>query len=222
MNLNELNHKLLDDVDYVDVHKFSELPPAPDEMRFVDFLSEPKGLRCFLVPKGSSRGDFMDKHEHLLDPRLTPIYKHNSICVRQDSSFPIPGFYIISPTQHYRFIDEISEIMSIRLFYIIRTIRKAMREVLDIPFIYMYYEEKASKHGDVHFWLLPIYNASESNILLRLELETYLNSFSFHKEKEKIFKLNEKLRKHILDIRLKEKDDCLQKNLEVYFGAEKS
>jgi diadenosine tetraphosphate (Ap4A) HIT family hydrolase len=220
MSLSELKYESLGDcVDCIDVSKFSELPQAPIGMRFIDFLSEPKGLRCFLVPKGSSRGDFMDKQEHLLDQRLVPIYKNDSICVRQDSSFPIPGFYIVSPVQHFRFMDEMPEILSIRMFYIIRTLRKAMREVLGIPFIYMFYEEKLSRHGDVHYWLLPIYNISESNILLRFDLESYLNSFDFHKEKDTILKLNDKLREYLLDIKLKEKDDALKKNLEIDFGA---
>jgi diadenosine tetraphosphate (Ap4A) HIT family hydrolase len=139
--------------------------------------------------------------------------------VRQDPSFPVPGFYIVSPTHHCRFMDEMPEILSIRMFYIIWFLRKAMRDVLGIPYVYMFYEEKASRRGDLHFWLLPIYNISEDNILLRFDLESYLNSFDFHLEKERILSTNNTLREYFLKYNLRERDDCLQNSLKILFGG---
>lgn len=209
--MNNLQQK--NNIPYIDVKKFSDLPNPPEGFRYVDFLSAPYGLRCFLLPKEFPRGKFMDEHEDLLDERLTPIYKHKGICVRPDSSFPIPGFYIVSPIEHYRSMDEMSALDNLRTFFIIRTIRKAMRDVLGIKFIYMFYEEKIKKHGDVHYWLLPIYDISEDNILLRLDIEKYLNKFEFNNEKDRILDFNNKLRDYIQSIDLLGQDNLLIQNL---------
>lgn len=139
---------------YFDVNNLTELPELPKGLRFFDFIGGTKELRCFVATEDMPRNQFIEEYEDSLDACLKPIYKFNGICVKQDASYALPGFYIISPTNHYRSIDEIDEITHLRLFFILREIRKAMREVLQIEHIHLYYEEKKSKSCNVHYWYM--------------------------------------------------------------------
>ncbi|MBU6383707.1 MAG: hypothetical protein KGR16_05270 [Verrucomicrobia bacterium] len=194
---------------YYDVEKYEDLPSPPSGQRFLDCVSEPKGLRCYLVPADLPRGKFLEDYEDILDERLKPIYKYKGVCVRQDSSFFVPAFYIVHPVSSVTALDFLDELTNIRTFFILRVIRKAMRDVLGIHHIHMYYHEKLHKNGDVHYSLLPLYNITKDDILLRFDLMKYVKKFIFSEEKDKILEFNCKVRAYLDAIELKKQDEAL-------------
>ncbi|MDD3182300.1 MAG: hypothetical protein PHD48_05815 [Alphaproteobacteria bacterium] len=209
----------------LEVKSLSELPQPPDGYRYFDFIGGSKGLKCFLVPKDTPRGKFMNDIEPQLDECLMPIYKKNGICVRQDASFALPGFYIVNPIEHYRSMDEIGEVDNLRLALIVREIRKGMREALGIKHIHMYYEEKANKACNVHYWLMPIVDIVKYPTIAHVRPMEYLKQFSIADHRETILEYNEKMRSYIRDTHLAEKDEDLVRRMETparHLSARKS
>ena len=194
-------------MNFFDVNHLNELPDPPNGMRYFDFIGGDKNLRCFLVPETTARPVFIENNEHLLDPTMHAIYSNNGICVRQDSSHPLPGFYIISPTSFYKSIDLLEEDKMMRIFFILREIRKSMREVLGIEFIHLYYEERQLISSNVHFWLLPIYNIKDHPRIYNFDIKKYLDSFTFDSARSKILEFNEKMRLHLNSVNLLERDN---------------
>jgi len=200
-------------MEYFDVSKMEDLPAPPQGFRYFDFIGGSKELRCFLVHEDTPRGLFIEENEHLLDPCLQPIFKNNGICVRQDPSFPTPGFYIVSPTRNFRFFDEIDEVTHLRMSHVIREIRKGMREALGIQYIYLYYEEKAKKSNNVHYWLVPLYHIDSRTRIYNFKVKEYLEKFVFSDERKKILDFNQKMRNYLEKVKLLEKDQKLLERL---------
>lgn len=202
-------------MDYIDVYAVSDLPEAPEGYRYFDFIGGEKELRCFIVPDTLSRGIFMAENSALLGDALQPIYHHNGICVAQDASSAMPGFYIVHPVQHYRSLDDMPELLHLRLSFIIREMRQAMRDVLGVETCHVLYEEKPAKNksSHVHYWMLPLYESENKPRLYNFNIREYMNGFSFVENKEKILHFNQKMRMHFESIALTEKDDSLVKKL---------
>lgn len=198
---------------YYDVYALSELPSLAKGLRYFDFIGGTKELRCFIVPEETPRNEFIEKNEDLLDPCLKPIYKNQGIIVKQDASFPLPGFYIVCPTKHYRSLDEMDEVTHLRLFFILREIRRGMREVLGIEHAHVFYEEKANKSCNVHYWILPIQDIVKYPRIYELDVKKYLEQFSFTKERDNILDFNQKMIAFIEEIDLLQRDNQLMKRL---------
>jgi diadenosine tetraphosphate (Ap4A) HIT family hydrolase len=196
---------------FFDIANASELPPLPEGYRYFDCIGGTQEKRYFLAPKDIPRTYFFKNYEHLLDECLFPIYNHNGICVRQDSSFPIPGFYIVSPVEHYTSLDQMDLILNNRLFLILHEIRKGMRERLGIKLTILIYEEKPKKSCCVHFLLLPIYSDSYSSSE-SFNFYNYLLSyeFSYRKYRNDILAYNQKMKDYIKQIKLQELDDLIE------------
>lgn len=203
-------------MDYIDVSNISELPVPPAGMRYFDFIGGEKEVRCFLAPENMSRGTFMDENKSLLGEALQPIYEHNGVLVSQDTSCPLPGFYIVSPTQHFRSMDKVGEDIHLRLAFIMRHVRKAMREVLGIEYVHVLYEEKAKKGCHVHYWMMPIVDIEKNPRLDDIDINAYMQSFSYKENKDKICEFNTKMREHFKELNLKCLDDNLLKSLLEY------
>lgn len=203
---------------YYDVIDLSELPAPPDGFRYFDFIGGTKELRCYLAPKEMPRSEFLQKWESELDPCLQPIYKNQKICVKQDASFALPGFYIVSPLDHYHCLDDMPEELVLRLSFIIYTIRKGMRHVLGIDRVHIYYEEKPSPSATVHYWIMPIHNQetvdtsvtmqTRSSLVYDLKVGEYLGQFCYSQNKETILQYNAKMRAYIAHEGLLEKDNA--------------
>jgi diadenosine tetraphosphate (Ap4A) HIT family hydrolase len=194
-----------------DIANASELPPLPEGYRYFDCIGGTQEKRYFLAPQDIPRTYFLKNYEHLLDECLFPIYNHNGICVRQDPSFPIPGFYIVSPVEHYTSLDQMDLILNNRLFLILHEIRKGMRERLGIKLTILIYEEKPKKSCSVHFLLLPIYSDSYSSSE-SFNFYNYLLSyeFSYRKYRNDILAYNQKMKDYIKEIKLQELDDLIE------------
>lgn len=197
---------------YVDVNDRSEIPQAPSGWRYLDFLGGSTGLRAYLVPEGLPRLDFVREHAALLDPVLAPIYECEGISVRQDASYALPGFYILSFDRHYRSLDEIDTVTHLRSTFLIREVRLAMREAIDVQYVHIHYEEKPSESCNVHYWLMPVRDpdTNESPPITRLNIKEYLRRFKFPEERPRMLAYNEAMVRHFEATGLRVRDQELQ------------
>jgi hypothetical protein len=140
------------------VHALEELPQPPPGHRWLEFIGGP-GWNCFLLPESLSRCEFLRDYGDELDPVLAPIYDSRGIVVRQDTTFPLRGFYIIATHEVVPSLDAMSLEMHLRIAVIVRAVRQALRSVLGVRNVHLYYQETPLPTSSVHYWLLPVDNA---------------------------------------------------------------
>lgn len=192
--------------EFIDVYNLSELPKINKNYRYLDFLGGTKQFRCYIVPKDMPRCIFIEKNRNVLDEILLPIYIDDDICISQDASYPLPGFYIISLRKHFKNIMELDFGIYNKINFWIYEMRKAMKKVLNIDYVNIYYEEKTSNSANVHYWLMPV--VIKNNVVPKLHdlyLREYLESFKLSDNKEIIKNYNERLKKYIKDNKISEK-----------------
>ena len=194
---------------YYDVNDVSELPPLPEQFRYFDFIGGTKEFRCFVVSRDLARSKFMEQNKELFDESLRPLYENKGIIVKQDASFALPGFYIVSFSKQYRSLDEIDEVTFLRAQLILREIRKGMRERLGIQYTHVYYEEKNALSQNVHYWIVPI-DIENCPRLYKMDIKKYLDQFLFSQNREKIIRNNALLQAYIHEIDLLKKDNDLE------------
>jgi diadenosine tetraphosphate (Ap4A) HIT family hydrolase len=203
-------------VTYVDVWSRADIPGSPDpSRRYLDFLGGTKELRCFLVPAELPRAQFMQRHPDLLDAALAPIYEHHGICVRQDASYALPGFYIVSLTRHFRSFDEFDGVTNQRFFLIARDVRRGMRK-LGVENANIYCEEKPDPSCNVHLWLLPVHGdgSKNSTAITRLNVKDYLSRFRLSDQRDTILDYNSRMRDYLRETELVRRDDELSRALD--------
>ena len=184
--------------EYIDVNSLEELPELDNDYRYLDFLGGTKQYRCYIVSKDLPRCIFMEKYREKLDKILLPIYMDEDICISQDASYALPGFYIISLRCHYRNIIELNYDLFKKINFWVYEIRKAMKEVLNIEYVNIYYEEKTSKSANVHYWLMPV--STQEKIAPKLHylyLKEYLEQFKLTDNRKQIEEYNAKIKKYI-------------------------
>ncbi|MFA7418459.1 MAG: hypothetical protein WCZ90_02145 [Melioribacteraceae bacterium] len=81
------------------------------------------------------------------------VYKSNSFTIGQDWECPIPAFFIFAPNRKVRTIDEFSEAEASEYIFLVRKLRKGMKEVLNIEDVY-FFQNEDTKH-DYHLWIFP-------------------------------------------------------------------
>lgn len=191
---------------YIDVNSLDELPELDSKYRYLDFLGGTKQYRCYIVSKDLPRCMFMEEYREKLDKILLPIYMDDDICISQDASYALPGFYIISMRKHYKNIIELNYELFEKINFWIYQIRKAMKEALNIEYVNVYYEEKTSKSANVHYWLMPV--KTRENIAPKLHylyLKDYLEQFKLADNRKQIEDYNEEMKKYIRENRISEK-----------------
>lgn len=192
--------------EYIDVNSLEELPELDNEYRYLDFLGGTKQYRCYIVSKDLPRCVFMEKYREKLDKILLPIYMDEDICISQDASYALPGFYIISLRNHYRNITELNYELFEKINFWVYEIRKAMKEVLNIEYVNVYYEEKTSKSANVHYWLMPVKTQEKIAPKLHyLYLKEYLEQFKLTENRKQIEDYNVKVKKYIKENKISEK-----------------
>jgi diadenosine tetraphosphate (Ap4A) HIT family hydrolase len=86
------------------------------------------------------------------------IAETENFAARQDFEIPIPGFIIVSSKKHIKGIDDLSKEQRTEFIEFLFHLRKAMKEVLNIDYIYLIQEEDAIVKGaHFHIWLFPKY-----------------------------------------------------------------
>lgn len=192
--------------EYIDVNSLEELPKLEKNYRYLDFLGGTKQYRCYIVSEDLPRCIFIEKYRKKLDKILLPIYIDEDICISQDASYALPGFYIISLRKHYRNITELDFKLFEKINFWIYEMRKAMKEILNIEYVNIYYEEKTSKSANVHYWLMPIKTKEKIAPKLHyLYLKEYLEQFNLIENRKLIEKYNAKMRKYIKENKISEK-----------------
>ncbi|MEH7109357.1 HIT family protein [Bacillus sp. JJ1764] len=73
----------------------------------------------------------------------------------QDVAYPIRGLVILASKRHIKCLDELTELERNDYINILSKIRKAQREVLDIEYVYYFYNEDTTHH--FHTWMVPRY-----------------------------------------------------------------
>ena len=191
---------------YIDVNNLADLPNIPDGYRYLDFLGGTKQYRCFIVPKDLPRCVFMEKNRNKLDKILMPVYMDDDICISQDASYALPGFYIISLRKQYKNITELDYHLFNKINFWIFEMRKAMKELLEIEYVNVYYEEKSTESANVHYWLMPVKTKNnEAPKLHYLYLKDYLEQFKLSENRNEIEEYNKKIRIYIKNERLQER-----------------
>ncbi len=193
-------------MDYLDVNNLDELPELPIDKRYFDTIGGSKNYRCFIAPIDYPRNKFLLEHESYLDKCLTPIYKNRGIIIRQDNSFPIPGFYIVSPETYYRSLDKIPLNEYMRLMFLIHQTRKGLRDICKVEYSHLIYEEKDNAGCNVHFWILPITDIKKYPRMYKFDIKQYMDSFNVTENYDTIIKFNNSMIGYFKKINLFERD----------------
>jgi hypothetical protein len=185
---------------YIDVDAKAELPQAPAGHRYLDFIGGDRELRCFLVPRAMPRADFLRDRIDQVDEALRPVYERRDVVVRQDCSYALPGFYVVSYATRYAAFDLAPMSRHLELSAVLYEVRRAMRSDLGIEHIHLHYEEKDEPSCSVHYWLLPIESrrGRKETLLTHLDLHEYLRRFRFRETRERILDCNARLRAALL------------------------
>lgn len=198
---------------YLDIDSLEELPILAKSLRFFDTIGGTKSYRCFIAPCEYPRNKFLLENEKDLDRCLVPIYKNRDITIRQDTSCPLPGFYIVSPDNHYRSLDRIPELEYMRLMFLIFHTRRGLRDVCGIEFSYLLYEEKANTSCNVHFWILPIIDVEKYPRMYNFDVKKYMDSFVVEDNYLMILNVNEKMRRYFDDQNIIARDNDIFFNM---------
>jgi hypothetical protein len=174
---------------------------APRGYRYLDFIGGRKNYMMFLVKYNYPRNKFFIDYGHLLDEILSPVFDDGEIVIRQDASFPLPGFYILSFHRQFKNIIEIDKRLYLKAMELLQYTREGMKELLDIEYVHIYYEEKDKESCNVHFWVMPVdYRTRQVHNIFDIDQEQYLKSFDLADERYKIFKYNKMMRKYYKEI----------------------
>lgn len=198
---------------YIDVDKREDFPPAPQGTRYIHFYGGTKNYRAYIAPEDISRADFMEQYPEYVPEQNIPIYENNGIVVRADPKYPCPGFYIFGLNKTYRAFDLLDDVTFLRFSFILKKIKEGMRKELGLNYAHLLSNEKSDPFVNVHFWLVPV-DGTESPDLLDFDVKEYLKSFEPSEQIEKILSYNNKLKEYIRKINLVQKDNELTKKLE--------
>jgi hypothetical protein len=203
-------------VGYIDVDRKEDLPTPPAGRRYLDFLGGTRQLRCYLVDESLPRSEFLRSRSDL-DTCHTPIFDHAGIRIGQDSSFALPGFYVLSYGISYPAIDRMSLDDHLRGAFLVHELRRGMRDALSLQHIHLHYEEKAEPSCNVHYWLVPIDSrkGDKSTALTRLQLRAYIAGFSFQEQRATILSHNSHMRQFFADNNTAERLTALTGRLNV-------
>ena len=183
--------------EYIDVDDLKNLPKCKNGFRYLDYLGGYKNYRCYIVPFDLARCDFNQNYPYVIHESLLPVYDKDGILITQDNSFALPGFYILSFTKQYISLDKIPEDLYIKAQSLLYKLRAAMRDVLKIEHVNIYYEEKNTNSNNVHFWVMPKYDSKKlQQKLYDFQLNKYLNKFEFKENKLKIIEANKKIKQY--------------------------
>lgn len=185
---------------YLEVDTLNEIPILNSELKYFACIGGNKNYQCFLENKKMSRAEFMKTYLNFLDPCHIPIYEDDDIIIRQDAQIAIPGFYIVATKEGFRKISSMESELYRKCVYYSFMVKKMLNSEYGISKTYMYYDEHYIKPSSTHFWVMPIYDdvISENSFnptILSNDIWRYQDIFEFKKNKEKIYEINEGMRK---------------------------
>ena len=87
------------------------------------------------------------------------LFTSKAFTIGQDWECPIPAFFILAPNRKIRTIDELTDEEASEYFYLVRKLRKGMKDILNIQDVY-FFQNEDTKH-DYHLWIFPRYDWME-------------------------------------------------------------
>ncbi|MDQ0185300.1 diadenosine tetraphosphate hydrolase [Cytobacillus sp. FSL R5-0569] len=91
----------------------------------------------------------------LIEPEGGVVVETEYFHAHQDVAYPIRGLIILASKRHIKCFDELTEEERIDYINILSNIRKVQREILDIEYVYYFYNEDTTHH--FHTWMVPRY-----------------------------------------------------------------
>ena len=91
----------------------------------------------------------------LIEPDGGVVIETEYFHVHQDVAYPIKGLMILASKRHIKCFDELTEEEQLDYISLLSKIRKAQRKVLDIEYVYYFYNEDTIHH--FHTWMVPRY-----------------------------------------------------------------
>lgn len=198
----ELTGDILPIQETLDIYSELELPQAPDGMKYYVCLGGTKNFQAFLCDKRLSKGEFLQMHESAIDDCLKPVYQDEQVTIRQDAKYALPGFYIISPNQHYRSIDAMPAELYQHCLQIARQVRQGLTDS-GITQAHIYHDEKYQSPASAHLWALPIHRdfihvQGLNPTIASADIWKYLETFpQYNATKNEIAAFNEKMRQFL-------------------------
>jgi hypothetical protein len=211
----------------LDVSSLDELPPPPAGHRWLEFIGGP-GWTCFLLPASLSRCEFLRDRGGELDPVLAPVYASHGIIVRQDTTFPLPGFYIVAVHDVVPSLDAMPLVTHLRIALIVRAVRQAQRSALGVQNIHLYYHETPLPTCSVHYWLMPVDTAEPRpsreywNVqwvpklptILEIDRDRLLTSVTLAEARDRLLDAHERMREALATMGLGKQSDALGEMIE--------
>ncbi|OGU67957.1 MAG: hypothetical protein A2499_14000 [Stygiobacter sp. RIFOXYC12_FULL_38_8] len=81
------------------------------------------------------------------------VFISNAFTIGQDWECPIPAFFILVPNRKIRTIDELTEEEASEYIFLVRKLRKGMKDILNIQDVY-FFQNEDTKHN-YHLWIFP-------------------------------------------------------------------
>lgn len=124
------------------------------------------------------------------------VYKSDMFTIGQDWECPIPAFFILAPIRKIRTIDEFTDDETREYIFLVRKLRKGMKEVLNIEDVY-FFQNEDTKH-DYHLWIFPRYSWMEPfgkgiksvKPIMEHSINEMMNESSFAEVKNSVEKIN--------------------------------
>ncbi|PAV29687.1 diadenosine tetraphosphate hydrolase [Virgibacillus profundi] len=91
----------------------------------------------------------------MIDPDGGIIMETEHFHAHQDVAYPIVGLVILASKRHITCFDELNEAEKLDYINCLTKIRKALRKVLGIEYVYYFYNEDTTHH--FHTWMVPRY-----------------------------------------------------------------
>ncbi|WP_313804659.1 diadenosine tetraphosphate hydrolase [Cytobacillus sp.] len=91
----------------------------------------------------------------LIEPEGGVVVETEYFHAHQDVAYPIRGLIIVASKRHIKCLDELTEEERYDYINILSKIRKFQREILDIEYVYYFYNEDTTHH--FHTWMVPHY-----------------------------------------------------------------
>ncbi|MBM7664087.1 diadenosine tetraphosphate (Ap4A) HIT family hydrolase [Solibacillus kalamii] len=91
----------------------------------------------------------------LIEPDGGVVFETKYFHAHQDVAYPIKGLIILASKRHIKSFDELTEEEKTDYIHVLTKIRQAQREILNIEYVYYFYNEDTFHH--FHTWMVPRY-----------------------------------------------------------------
>lgn len=151
------------------------------------------------------------------------VYANEGIQIRYVSQTNIIGHYVIEflnnkNANHFLRNEE----NYLRVRFLDYQARIALREVLNIEYVYKLCEKKGDLEGCPPVFLLPIFDINKYNRIYHFTIADYKKTFSDQKiDAHRIKEMNEKVRAYFYDINLHPMDNVLIASIREFHNLEK-